>query len=74
MENYLGIKLLKAEPMNRFAFLNKVKNEDIPQNEEDQPGYHVLYPDGYHSWSPENVFNEAYRKILDKEYDLLSGN
>ena len=26
-----------------------------------EPGYRVRYPDGYESWSPKDVFEEAYR-------------
>lgn len=30
------------------------------QEKDGQPGYAVKYPDGYVSWSPKNVFEEAY--------------
>lgn len=29
--------------------------------EPEEPGYRVRYPDGYESWSPKDVFEEAYR-------------
>ncbi len=30
------------------------------QEKDGQPGYAVKYPDGYISWSPKDVFEEAY--------------
>ena len=47
MKNYIGVKIVKAEP--------QVKNG--------KPGYKVAYPDGYVSWSPKDVFEEAYREL-----------
>ena len=47
MKNYTGVKIVKAEP--------QVKNG--------KPGYKVVYPDGYVSWSPKDVFEEAYREL-----------
>ena len=39
--------------------------------EEDHEGYLVIYPDGYESWSPKHVFEEAYREVSDKEKQLI---
>jgi len=33
------------------------------QEKDDHPGYAVKYPDGYVSWSPEDVFEKAYLAI-----------
>lgn len=33
------------------------------QEKDGQPGYAVKYPDGFVSWSPKNVFEEAYLPI-----------
>ena len=30
--------------------------------EPEEPGYRVRYQDGYESWSPKDVFEEAYRR------------
>lgn len=46
MKSYIGTKLVKAEPFNRS---------------DSEPGYRVVYPDGYTSWSPKDVFEDAYR-------------
>ena len=45
MIQYIGTKLIKAEP----------------QEKDGKAGYKVFYPDGYVSWSPKDVFEEAYR-------------
>lgn len=57
--------MVKAEPMNELAAVEKGyarKNED---NHEWREGYHVQYtnPDGsvYDSWSPKSVFEKAYQ-------------
>ena len=65
MKTYIGKKQVKAEPMNELAAVEKGyarKNED---NHEWREGYHVQYtnPDGstYDSWSPKQVFEQAYK-------------
>lgn len=45
MLQYIGTKVIQAEPS---------------KNQDGEPGYKVIYPDGYESWSPEGPF-EAYR-------------
>lgn len=52
MENYIGVKIVKAEPQEK----NGVS------------GYRVKYPDGYVSWSPKEVFEGAYRKLDCKDF------
>ncbi|QNR51736.1 hypothetical protein Xoosp14_45 [Xanthomonas phage Xoo-sp14] len=46
-KHYVGTKIIQAYPLGR----------------EDKPGYGVQYPDGYSSWSPKDVFEEAYVEI-----------
>ena len=72
MLNYIGCKIIKAIPMSECAFINKIKNEDVPKNQEDRLGYLVEYPDGYKSWSPKDVFENAYRLISGNEMDLIN--
>ena len=55
MKMYIGSKIIQAEPEEKNG----------------QPGYKVLYPDGYVSWSPKAVFEEAYREVSDGERALL---
>lgn len=44
MKKYIGVKMIEAEPMIRDG----------------KEGYSVVYPDGYISWSPKDVFEAAY--------------
>ena len=34
-------------------------------------GYAVIYPDGYKSWSPKEVFEAAYREVTMAEKAML---
>ena len=49
MKQYIGTKIIHAEPLQR-GDVNGIKD-----------GYKVVYPDGYESWSPKEVFEAAYR-------------
>jgi len=76
---FIGIKIIKAEPMNKFEFLKKYKGVitgPSPPGTELDPGYHVVYPqpDGkeYHSWSPKEVFDNCHRKIMPYELDMIA--
>ena len=55
MEKYLGVKIIEAEPANY--------PKDDQGNKKGDVGYKVKYKSGYTSWSPKDVFEEAYRKI-----------
>jgi len=63
MKKYLGVKIVEAEPMSEVAFINQVKNEDVPENCLRREGYKVVYEDGYVSWSPKEVFEKAYKEV-----------
>lgn len=52
-DSYIGIKRVEAYPEERNG----------------QDGYVVIYPDGYKSWSPKDVFESAYFKCTNK-YDV----
>lgn len=71
---YIGSKIIKGIPMFECAFLKDVKGEDISEKQSNQPGYKVEYPDGYVSWSPKEVFENAYREISPAEFKLLSSH
>ena len=61
MKTYIGTKQLCAEPMTKGeAYDRSLLRGDIDATERENPGYHVVYPDGYESWSPQNVFDAAY--------------
>lgn len=44
------------------------------QEKDGQPGYAVKYADGYTSWSPKDVFEEAYRVSEGDEQRLTFGD
>lgn len=67
---YIGCKIIKAYPMSRRVFDNE-QGKDRDENDEDCLGYKVIYPDGYESWSPRSVFENAYRLITEGEKKLL---
>jgi len=58
MERYIGTKIIEAEPMSRS------------RGDKAEDGYKVRYPDGYESWSPKDVFEEAYRKASGVSFGL----
>lgn len=55
MKQYIGTKIVQAEPQE-LRYRNEA-GEDIRED-----GYRVVYRDGYESWSPKGVFEEAYRR------------
>lgn len=61
-EEYIGTKMVEAIPMTRGEY-NKYRSLITPENENpDDAGYLVKYPDSYQSWSPKEIFEDAYRK------------
>lgn len=76
MIGYIGVKAIKATPMTRKEY-NDYRGWDLPSDEDGtDEGYLVEYeqsletpninhPDhlGYISWSPKDVFNEAYVQV-----------
>lgn len=55
MKNYIGTKIIEAEPCAAWKNFGNHKIGD--------PGYKVRYEDGYESWSPKDVFEKAYRPM-----------
>lgn len=73
MKHYIGTKQVEAEPMSKGEAYEKglLKAGIIPSEEESSEiGYHVRYKDGYESWSPQNVFEEAY-KVSETPLDRM---
>lgn len=63
LRTYTGTKTIKATPMGASdakCYGAKI-TEDTIKNNIGNPGYLVEYPDGYRSWSPKKVFEDAYR-------------
>lgn len=62
MKQYIGTKIIEAAPAIRKGGKVYDLTWTIPKSmEPEEPGYRVRYPDGYESWSPKDVFEEAYR-------------
>lgn len=80
MEQFIGTKIVQAEPAHRFWMPDGEKvivpySEDRPQKVADavacDNGYKVVYqPDGYESWSPADVFEAAYRRTDGLNFGL----
>ena len=67
---YIGIKQLDAIPMTRGGY-NEYRGWTLPANENgEDKGYMVTYPDGYVSWSPKDIFEAAYRPMSNMSYSL----
>ena len=71
MRAYIGAKIIQAEEMDEREFYMSVKIDKTKFACVRRPGYHVVYPDNYHSWSPKEVFEEAYRPVSDGEEELI---
>jgi len=70
MKTYVGSKIIQAEPMDEVSFLTE-RGTPMVENQETRPGYKVVYPDGYVSWSPADAFETAYREITPSEKAMV---
>lgn len=64
MKKYIGTKTILARPMSKWeAYDENLLKAGVIATQEDKntQGYEVLYEDGYHSWSPKEAFDKAYR-------------
>ena len=80
MKSYIGVKVVKARPMTRGEY-NALRGWPMPDDENpDDAGYLVEYIDGgkpnhqdfanYISWSPQDVFDRAYRTVEGMDFGL----
>lgn len=58
MKKYIGTKEVQAVPMHADEAVQKGYKVGEHQHED---GYEVVYPDGYKSWSPKEVFEKYYQ-------------
>lgn len=61
MNKYIGTKIIMAEPAIKVDGRVYTYDKPIPRSMNREEGYRVVYPDGYVSFSPKGVFEEAYR-------------
>jgi len=61
MTKYQSIKTVDAQPMDRI----EAENAGLVRDETgvNEPGYKVVYSDGYTSWSPAAVFEKGYEVL-----------
>ena len=70
MDKYIGTKLVEAEPAVRaFGQVYTTERPELRPGEYED-GYKVRYPDGYESWSPKDVFEDAYRPTNGMNFGL----
>ena len=71
MKKYIGTKIIEAAPAIRKGGKVYDANELIPRSMEPaEEGYKVRYQDGYESFSPKDVFEEAYRPTDGMSFGL----
>jgi len=70
MKTYIGIKVIKAEKMDYHTAGEKGLVRNYDENRENELGYHVIYPDGYESWSPLRTFEEHYKPVDEARFDF----
>jgi hypothetical protein len=76
MDKYIGVKLVEAAPAFRKDGKVYLLDESAPSILDPvEDGYKVVYPDGYVSWSPKSVFEDAYQKTTDIKFglDIIKG-
>lgn len=80
MKGYIGVKLVNAKPMSRLAY-NQLRGWELPADENGADGGFLVeyldggkanHPDfeGYISWSPADVFENAYRQVGNMTFGL----
>ena len=62
MKKFIGTKVIMAEPMT-MTEAQKVLGRELKPATVEEDGYLVEYKDGYKSWSPKSVFDEAYHEV-----------
>ena len=68
MRQYIGTKMIEAEPATRGECYRGAAM--LSAEEASWDGYRVRYSDGYESWSPKDVFEEAYRPTDGMSFGL----
>ena len=64
MKQYIGTKLIEAEPAYRVDGKIYPASGPVPRSLNRQEGYKVRYADGYESWSPKEVLEKSYLPVM----------
>lgn len=70
MKQYIGAKIIQAERAIKVDGKVLPKGTIVADGIPVEHGYKVVYPDGYVSWSPKAVFEEAYRETNGMSFGL----
>ena len=70
MKKYISRKEVMAEPMDEATAIGLGYARDHNEQRAPRDGYHVLYPDGYHSWYPKQQF-EATNHLAETHIDRM---
>lgn len=77
MKQYIGTKIIQAAPALRLddgkgnVRIELLSTNPMPQaGDSVDMGYKVVYEDGYESWSPQDVFEKAYRETDGMSFGL----
>jgi len=66
MKTFKCIKTVQAEKMDYHTAGKKGLIRDYDPDVDNMSGYHVVYEDGYESWSPATTFGDGYVAIDDE--------
>ena len=70
MKQYIGTKIIQAERAIKVDGKVLPKGTIVADGFPVEHGYKVVYPDGYVSWSPKAVFEEAYRETNGMSFGM----
>ena len=70
MKQYIGTKVIQAEPAYRVDGKVFVKANIVPYGYQIEDGYKVVYPDGSERCSPKDAFEAAYRATDGMNFGL----
>ena len=76
IKEYIGTKIVKAWPCCRVVTAegnieySTIASTNDPFAMSVEEGYRIQYEDGYLSWSPEDVFEAAYRETTGMPFGL----
>jgi len=62
VQKYIGVKIISAIAAPALV--------DVGKHKRGEDGYKVVYEDGYESWSPKEVFEEAYHPTDNMNFGL----
>ena len=69
---YAGLKVVEAQPMTvKQAEKILGRKIDMAKHENEKDGYLIAYPDGYQSFSPKSVFEDAYSYVGDESIVVM---